>query len=251
MISPLRPTTPPRGVSKEHVVTRFACSFGRLIVGGALCLLAIAIPQTTRAQGPIPGVSGPGRAVPRAESVAAPPAGAPVAMRQHGYYEHWHGTRQYSGHYQPEHRDLYSSQMEHSAYSTSSGPYGFALGTAALAGFADVAARPVGQGFAAGMNSPWYFAPGYWNSPNSNSTSIQPSPYFPFVPSPYQQPQVVAPWGGFQQPMYHGNWGQGQNMPGFGWGYAPQRMAPVPPAAAFPYLPQPTPFVDPSGAAEF
>jgi hypothetical protein len=40
-------------------------------------------------------------------------------------------------------------------------------------------------------------------------------------------------------------------MPGFGWGYAPQRMAPVPPAAAFPYLPQPTPLADPSGAAEF
>jgi hypothetical protein len=112
----------------------------------------------------------------------------------------WFGSRRLGGMYEDQWtHDLYSRKVEHGAYSSSNGRYGFSLGIGLAAGFADVAAQPVGEGFPAGFNSPWYQFPYYWNS----STPGQVNAY---LPSP-----GTFPWFGYRPPYW--NWGGGF-MPG-------------------------------------
>lgn len=152
----------------------------------------------------------------------------------------WYGSRRLGGSYEDQWpTDLYSRKVEHGAYSSSNGQYGFSMGIGLAAGFADVAAQPVGEGFAAGFNSPWYQMPYYWNSSTAGPVNTyMPNPgtfpwfgYRPpywnwgggFMPGPMPYPPMYGggPWMGGGPPMGGGPWMgggfPGGGVPGGGW----------------------------------
>lgn len=131
----------------------------------------------------------------------------------------WYGARRRGGAYDDQYpTDLYSRQVEHGAYSSSNSRYGFPLGIGLAAGFADVAAVPTGEGFAAGAFSPWYQMPYYWNS----STQGPVNTYMPY-PGAYPFYGGYRPyWGGGYGPMpypplYGGGGFPGGGLPGGGF----------------------------------
>lgn len=159
---------------------------------------------------------------------ADPPQSAP--MTQPGYasptpgypfgYSHvptsCYGTRRFSGYRPYEPTDLYSRQVEHGAYTTSGGPYGFQLGMSLAAGFADQAASPVGYGY----RYPWWNS-GYYNNGGG---------FYPGGGMPGQ------PYGGQPYPGYGGGYGP-YSPPVF---YQPGPANLVPRESASPYITGPT-----------